>query len=324
MTSVGAHPSWPEPLLAEAHHGLAGEFVRTIGPHTESDPAALLIQFLVAVGNVIGKGPHWQAEADRHWLNLFTVLVGDTSKSRKGSSWAHVRKLVAQTDPIWTDHCIQTGLSSGEGLIHAVCDPVRGDLSPFDPRLLVVESEFASPLRMTTRDGNTLSPVVRQAWDGLTLQVITKQSPEKASSAHVSIIGHITSAELTRELNRVDAGSGFGNRFLWVCVRRSKVLPEGGQVPQDDFERLAALFTEAVGFARDLGNHEIRRTDDARELWYSRYEELSKGKRGLFGAVTSRAEAQVMRIACLYALLDKSPEVRPEHLRAGLAVWKYC
>jgi len=31
-----------------------------------------------------------------------------------------------------------------------------------------------------------------------------------------------------------------------------------------------------------------------------------------------------MRLACLYALLDRSSEVRAEHLFAAMAVWNYC
>lgn len=44
----------------------------------------------------------------------------------------------------------------------------------------------------------------------------------------------------------------------------------------------------------------------------------------MFGAVTARAEAQVIRIACLYALLDQSTLITPAHLEAALAVWGYC
>ncbi len=47
-------------------------------------------------------------------------------------------------------------------------------------------------------------------------------------------------------------------------------------------------------------------------------------KPGLLGSVTSRAEAQVMRLALIYALLDCSPLIRPDHLLAALAVWGYC
>jgi hypothetical protein len=324
MNSTPAASAWPRPLSEEAHYGLAGEVVRTIEPHTESDPAALLIQLLVAFGNVIDRGPYWQAEADRHALNLFAVLVGVTSKARKGSSWAHIRNLMSGSDELWGNHSIQTGLSSGEGLIYAVRDPRADDPGPLDKRLLVVESEFSSTLRMISRDGNTLSPVVRQAWDGGILQIMTKQFPLVATNAHVSIIGHITRDELRRELTRVDAANGFGNRFLWVCARRSKTLPDGGRVPQSDFDRLADQLKNAVKYGISLGDCEIRRTEEAKILWHSIYADLSEGKPSLFGAVTSRAEAQVMRVAGIYAVLDETSEIRKEHLRAGLEVWKYC
>ena len=42
------------------------------------------------------------------------------------------------------------------------------------------------------------------------------------------------------------------------------------------------------------------------------------------GKVLSRAEAQVMRLACVYAVLDGSLLVRLEHLKAAGALWDYC
>jgi DNA replicative helicase MCM subunit Mcm2 (Cdc46/Mcm family) len=59
-------------------------------------------------------------------------------------------------------------------------------------------------------------------------------------------------------------------------------------------------------------------------LWASVYENLSEGHSGLFGAATSRAEAQVLRLSLLYALLDSSSEIQRAHLEAALAVWRYC
>jgi len=78
----------------------------------------------------------------------------------------------------------------------------------------------------------------------------------------------------------------------------------------------------AVEFARGVG--ELRRDEEARAIWHEVYPELSEGKPGLLGAVIARAEAQVMRLACLYAVLDMSTVVRREHLLAALAVWDYC
>ena len=54
----------PEPLRNEAFYGLAGNVVRIIEPHSETDPAALLMQFLGVFGNVIGRQPHFSAERD--------------------------------------------------------------------------------------------------------------------------------------------------------------------------------------------------------------------------------------------------------------------
>jgi len=317
-------PSWPQPLAREAFYGLPGNIVRTIEPHTEADPAALLIQFLAAFGNVIGSGVHFRAEADRHPLNLFAVLVGTSSKARKGTSWGHVERLVASIDPEWSGSRIQTGLSSGEGLIHALRDPTGDDPGIEDKRLFVMENEFASTLRVLARDGNTLSPILRNAWDGRTLQVLTKQSPCKATGAHVSLVAHVTKDELRRELRRTDAGNGFGNRFLWVCARRSKTLPEGGHVPEGELQQLEKKLSVAVAHARSVGDYELTRDGGAREIWFRVYADLADGNPGLFGAVTSRGEAQVMRLACLYSLLDCSPMICAEHLRAALSVWEYC
>ena len=120
--------SWPQPLGEAAFHGLVGRIVRVIEPHTEADPAALLVQLLVAVGNALGRAPHFIAEADRHALNLFTVLVGQTAKGRKGSSWGWTPRLFEKVDAqkpgglrnttgVGQSLNVASGLSSGEGLI---------------------------------------------------------------------------------------------------------------------------------------------------------------------------------------------------------------
>ncbi len=66
------------------------------------------------------------------------------------------------------------------------------------------------------------------------------------------------------------------------------------------------------------------RDPGARALWQQVYPTLTAGHPGLFGAVTSRAEAQALRLSLLYALFDGSQEIRVEHLKAALAVWNYA
>jgi hypothetical protein len=334
-------PGWPPALRKEALYGLAGDFIYLVEPHTEADSVGLLTQFLTAFGNLIGPRAHFQVEADIHHLKLNVCLVGETSKARKGSSQGHVQRVFANIDSDWARERIMTGLVSGEGLIWQVRDritrlePVRErgrptgehvevvvDPGVTDKRLLVFEPEFASTLRVMNRVGNILSTVIRQAWDNTILSGLSKHSPGKATGAHISIIGHITKDELCRYLDRTEIANGFGNRFLWVCVRRSKILPEGGRLEEVDFAPLLKELSKAVSFARE--ERQIYFSDEARELWREVYAPLSEGKPGIFGALTSRAEAQVMRLAAIFALLDCTDTIRPEHLQAALAVWDYA
>jgi hypothetical protein len=335
-----ARSNWPDSLRPEALYGLAGELVRMIEPHSEADPAALLIQFLVGFGSVIGRQAHFLAEADRHPCNLYAVIVGQTAKGRKGTSLGQIQRMLAAVDDDWNRTRVMGGLASGEGLIWAVRDPIQGreavrehgrvvryedvesDAGVTDKRLLVVEPEFARVLQVAERESNTLSAIIRQAWDTGNLRILTKKQAAKATDAYISIIGHITKDELRRLLTDTAAGNGFANRFLWACACRSKLLPEGGALHTVDFAPITRRLQSAIDLAR--GVHQMQRDGQARLIWREVYPELSEGKPGLLGAVTSRAEAQAMRLACIYALLDSSETVRAEHLMAALAVWQYC
>jgi hypothetical protein len=309
------------PALSEgALYGLAGEVVRAIEPHSEADPAALLIQFLAAVGNMIGPGPHCKVEATRHPMILNPVLTGETSKGRKGTSWGHILKLCGEVDEDWARDRVTSGLSSAEGLIAEV----RDEDPPKDRRLLVVQGEFAAVLKIMGREGNTLSPTLRDAWDNGNLRTLVKTNPVRATLAHISVIGHITRHELRRYLSDTEAHNGFANRLLWVCAERSKYLPEGGSVPEGVASALVSHLRKVCEWAQQQGKVEIKRDEKARRLWAKEYRRLSDGLPGLLGAATARSEAQVLRLSAIYAVLDCSAVVRVEHLQAALAVWDYC
>ncbi len=322
--------SWPE-LDVAALHGLPGDVVRIFEPHTEADQVAVLVNLLCAFGNVIGRGAFARVGTTEHHLKVFAGLVGETAKGRKGESWEPVRTLMEAVDPGWASGHVMGGLSSGEGLIYAVRDEVRGErkgeevvLDPGEPdkRLLAMEGELAGLLKVMSRDGNTLSPTIRQAWDGDRLRTLTKNNPTKATGAHISIIGHITKAELLRHLSATEAANGFANRFIWLMVRRSKELPFGGDVPHEALKDLSRRLDAAVRFARKP--RPVRWGESAREPWAQVYGPLSEGKPGLFGAVVGRAEAQTLRLATLYAVMDESEAIEYEHLAAALALWGYA
>jgi hypothetical protein len=248
MTGPTSLP-WPS-LDSEALYGLPGEIVRSIDPYTEADPAAVLIHVLAAFGNIIGSQAHAAVQNDLHPARIFAVVIGASSKGRKGTSWSTSKEIFSNIDSHWSDSSVRSGLSSGEGLIYHVRDELRKtvplrkggriidyeeeieDAGESDKRMLCIESEFSSMLKVMGREGNSLSGVVRQAWDNGNLSTLTRNNPLRATGAHVSVIGHTTKDELTRTLSATEQGNGFAIDSSGCSLKDRKHYRTGRPCPR--------------------------------------------------------------------------------------------
>jgi hypothetical protein len=85
---------------------------------------------------------------------------------------------------------------------------------------------------------------------------------------------------------------------------------------------LSPLIGEALTKARTV--ERVIMTAAAAERWKDIYTELSTEQPGLLGAITARAEAQTLRLALIYALVNGADKIDVADLKAGLAVWRYC
>lgn len=321
-----------EPILGEeAYFGKIGELVKKIQPHTESDTVGILIQFLTMLGVIAGRSIYYLVEETKHFLNIFTVLVGDTAGGRKGTGYGRAISLFQEIDSGWVKNNVMPGgLASGEGFIHMVRDPQKkngttrkqDDPGILDKRMLIHEAEFASVLKVASKDGNTLSPQIRNAYDSGNLRNLSKMNSEKATGAHIGIIGHITAAELNRYLTSTEANNGFSNRIIWISVKRKNVLPFGGDFRITSSPDLISYFRKVLEFAQI--ERQLFFDSEAAELWESMYRKIAGTKKvGLYGAITARAEANTLRLAMIYAVSDLSEKIRIEHLKAAIALWKY-
>jgi hypothetical protein len=316
-----ADDDWPT-LDDTALHGIAGEIVRAIAPHTEADPAALLITALTMAGASIGRGPHALADGAQHPGRLWTLIVGNTAKARKGTSLKQVRRVFERADPTFVRDRILGGFSSGEAVIDAVSTNEPGA----DHRLLVVEPEYARVLAVCRREGVTLSPIMRDGWDGERLQVRTRNRTHGtavADGAHVAMLGHITTEELRAKLDETEQANGYANRHLFILARRAQLLPAGGNLDDAVVHELGSRLRRTLDRARKRGI--LHRSDAADEAWDRLYRELADDDcGGMLGALTARSEAQCLRLSVLYALLDEAPAIEVVHIEAARAVWDYC
>jgi DnaB-like helicase N terminal domain/Protein of unknown function (DUF3987) len=323
---------FPEPPGEAAYHGTMGRIIRLIEPHTEASPIAILIQLLVGFGNIVRRAPHWVHESNRHSLNLFVCIVGTTASGRKGTSWGHARRILTAVDSDWARERIMPGINSGPALIEQVADEAETRQGAFlrgvlDKRILMYESEFARLLALFARDSETLGMVLRQAWEEGELAALAKKNPVRATGAHVSVVAHATVDDLNARLTLTDIANGLGNRFMWVASRKSKDLRSESWPGMDRLGPLIDDLRDARdGVAKLIGPDPtpMGRSREAQRFWFDQLAELRKPRPGLLGALLARGPAQVMRLAAIYALIDKTATIRVEHLEAALEIWAYC
>lgn len=312
----------PQLTNPAAFNGLAGEVARSLEPYTEADPGAMLVTFLTAFGAALNRAPHMRLDGSHHPGRLFTVLVGDTSRGRKGTSWARVLEVLHDADKVMFGERVLGGFGSGEAVVDAIADP-NGDDQPGseDKRLLLHDPEFSRTLKSANRDGSTLSEQIRDAWDGSKLQVRSRAKTSVATNPHVALLGHVTLDPLRRHLCDEDIVNGFANRLLFIAVGRSKLLPEGSEVPSDLLKGLQWRSRRALIEGRKIG--QVRFSEAVRDQWAEFYRACANDPGGLIGAITARGEPMVARLSLLYAVLEGKREIAPHHLQAALAIWDH-
>jgi DnaB-like helicase N terminal domain/Protein of unknown function (DUF3987) len=299
-----------------AFRGLAASVVACVMPETEACREIILLQFLTAIGNLFGPWPHFKVGATKHRCNLFTCIVAPTGWA-KGMSWDAIEWSLGQANREWTAKPFLSGMTSGEGVIM--------EAKELSGPVLAVETEFARTLVNMNREGNSLNAILRQGWESEKMRIPTKNNPIYVEGVHLSVIAHVPPAELKGKLSPGDIENGLVNRFLWASAYLWQLLARGGSLENMEIalDPYTLAISDAVTFANGL-RHSFRRTDKAEAMWESLYPTLRLRPPGPHGSATARAAALSMRLALIYAVLDRRFEVDVDHLESAMAVWDYC
>jgi hypothetical protein len=319
--------------------GLPGEIVNSVDPCTEASRPAVLIHLLAGAGAMIGRGPHMVAGFADHPTSIWALVAGGTSLGAKGTADATARAFLRAADREFTTSRVLSALSTGEGLIHQVRDdsdasdkdgcPVEEGVA--DKRLYVVLPEFRTVMAQAKRETSTLSATLRLAWDSPSvLSVPNRNSPYKATGAHIVMVAHVTPGEFRARIDPAEIAGGLLNRYLIVASRTSKDLPNEPAYPEEDRLTYGKRLRTAIDAARALGDKRIGMTADASTLWGKNYKALknpagakSEDEEGVLASVVVRGRPHVLRVALTYALLDGSKIVDERHLVPALALWRY-
>ena len=265
-------------------------------------------------------GPMAEAHAGsaKHPPAIYAALVGRTSRSRKGTSERETSALLEGVEEGWEHRHRVGGFGSGEAFIeHAASAP--GDA------IYMVEPELARLLTVASREGSSASSVLRAAWDCQRLEHRVRKQTLEAPATPVSLLGHITSEELRdgrHGLRLVEVMNGFGNRVLWTYVDRRRIIPDPEPLPNHIKNELVARLRLSLVAARKAGV--VRRSPQANDLWIDLYGRMADDDPGgIVGALTARAEAQVLRLSLIYALINGASTIDVGHLQSAWELWRY-
>lgn len=330
VTDDDTVPTVPWPTLNNAAlHGTAGTIVKLVAPHTEADPAAILVQLLAVFGATIGPKPHIVVGNKQHRAVIDPLIVGRTNKGAKGTS-LDVVGAVVDVELEWFGEFTVSGLSSAEGLIELVRDASGEKDSPdYDPgvddkRLLVKETEYRSVLSRCRREGNTLGMTLRQTFDGDDLRTLTrKRNKLTATLPHIVIIGHITPREFCQAVEDSDLSGGSINRLLITLSHRSRLHTRFGNIPDEALTAAGGLFKDA--YKKSVNRGRLQFSAEFWERWDAIYPELNRDRPDDWASEsTARGVTYVLRLSMLYALIDGAEEIDVDHLEAAESLWSYC
>ncbi len=333
---IDTHRNAPKPDPA-CLYGLIGDIARAGSADTEANPFAVAAAAIAYLGAAVGRGPYMAVGDDWHHANLFMQHVGRSARGRKGTAKKLVLRLAKAVKAL-NEHLApqihRGGLSSREGLALLIHDGFMEGKNEVpaiaDKRLLVVESEFANILHQSGRNGNTLSPALRDTWDGVSIKPATKTSRVWASNPHVAMIADVTPSELLDLMHSRELSNGFANRFIFIWAEGDKVNPFPKPTPQPVVDALAQRIAEVLRFARadrhvDRDVLRIELSHEAATLYAQLYRgelrDRSAGER-IAGLLDRRAPA-FLRLAMLFALTDQSKMVEAAHVHAAMAWVRY-
>ncbi len=333
--------------LDDAFHGPLGEYARLSEPHLETDYFSFYGQLLVMIGVLIGRRAKCWGGDSEHYANLFALVIAETGRG-KGCASNRAERFATAVDPSLPSK-LHRDVQSGPALINLVTDervrakPQRGKNASSAPvweiavpavkdkRCLIIQQEMQIIFTAKGRSGDTLGPVLRLAWDGLTLQHNTKNDSVRATNPHIGLIGSITPAELHGAMasSKLDLVNGFHNRFLWLVTEHVRDLPHGSDrtIPEHLVTRVrSALANLGSDFSVTAAPREYEFDAEAKAGWESFYLACRSSHPLLDGLenFATRLPPLTKRVAMILAVLDGDTEIRLSHLRAAKAFTIHC
>jgi hypothetical protein len=318
---------FPPPMTRKAFPGIIGEIVDIAEAQCGVSREAVAMGFLVGMGNILGREFVF-AQGNNH-LNMFAVVVGFSEEGGKGMAWNPSESLLRHIDYEWMNKRRYGSFNSGDGIVVVLRNnrKIPKDRTTLDNRLFIQTEEFSKVLKAINWANNNLEEVLCECWDCKSaINSTNKKDDFFAENPFVSIFGNTTPRALKVYLGILQQENGFGNRFLWPMVRKTRVESFPEDVGWYQHQNVLKHFGEVLEWARKLKEQAPPEgilmgwaNDGVRDLWDSFCKSYDK----ISNVLLARRKPIVLRLASNFAVFEKSLKVGVKHLEAGMEHWRY-
>lgn len=314
------------PRFKEMAYGPLGKAVEEAMPHSEADAVGVLAAALALYSSALNG--HVLQPSGRPVV-VWTVLVGESRFAKKGFALGTAEAILSAAIRDFLAVRRKGGVSSGPSLIavmHDALEESRLTESGEDGRVVMVDEEWPTTLGMV-RKCPKYSGILRSTWDGHEVANIVKGADgrpvvQRIEKPLLGFHAHIQPGLWAESIKLREALGGTYNRMLPVRVEGSKKIRDPNPLRHVTPSRPLAL---AYEWARK--EQRMMEFNDAALDWVDAlrddYDEILYDMPESLSCYFSRADEQVIRVACVLTAAARKTVVTVPALKAARAFVEY-
>lgn len=285
---------------------------------TEASDNYHLGVFITVAGALLGRSVYY-CMPHPLYPNFYTALTGASSRARKGTAMGFGNKLLRAVAE--DEICMMYGLGSAEGFVDQLSQ-FQASKKASSVTMLIELSELRTLIdKMNQKSTSNITGILSEAFDCKDkLHIPTRHHREVAENPFTSILGG-AAPDWLEKIQALDLKGGIGNRFLWVPGEPKEANPKPPPVNSQFWKPLISELRKVRSYWTEKKRPtEFELSSEADAKWEQVYKRTYNygNEDPLVSVLSDRMEVHTIKVALLYAALDRKSVIELGHLSAAI------